>query len=167
MFTKSIWNSFSKTTDFPSLNKNIKTEVAIIGGGITGLTTALELSKAGVECVVLEKSKVGAGTTSHSTGNLYATVDKQLDALLSKYDSTTITEMMDARAAAVDQVEEYVRQFELDCDFKRTTWYLFSNSEKKDELISKEAKQSKEVMIPVSWATAEEIPFPVSKAMKA
>lgn len=166
MFTKSIWNSFSKPTDFPSLNENIKTEVAIIGGGITGLTTAHEISKLGIKCVVLDKSRIGAGTTSHSTGNLYSTVDKQLDTLLSKYDTDTLTEIADARSAAIDIIEEYVQKFQIDCDFKRVPWYLFSTTEKKNEAVSTELKQSREVMIPASAAEVEEIPFPVSKAIK-
>lgn len=162
MFTKSIWNSHSDRTDFPSLTENLKTEVAIIGGGITGLSTAYELSKAGIKCVVLEKSKVGAGTTSHSTGNLYSTVDKQLDSLLSKYHSDLIAEVAEARSSAIDKIEEYIQHFNIDCDFKRVPWYLFSTTPKKEVTVSKELEQSRRVMIPAKQTDVGAIPFPAT-----
>jgi glycine/D-amino acid oxidase-like deaminating enzyme len=49
--------------------------VVIIGGGITGITSALFLSKAGKKVVVLEAAEIGLGTTGYSTGNLYASLD--------------------------------------------------------------------------------------------
>ena len=74
MFTKSLWNSFAGNTDFPKLEKDIQVDVAIVGGGITGITTAQLLSQSGLKVAVLEARKVGGGTTSHSTGNLYYTI---------------------------------------------------------------------------------------------
>ena len=53
----SLWQETSSTTFFPSLRKNINVDVCIIGGGITGLTTAYLLEKYGVSVSLLEKDK--------------------------------------------------------------------------------------------------------------
>lgn len=167
MFTKSVWHGFAGQTAFPALNEDVKVDVAIIGGGITGLTAARELSLKGYSVAVLEKSRVGFGTTSYSTGNLYSTVDKHLNSLLSKYKTDTVAKIVEARAFAVQKIEDYVNEFEIDCDFKKVPWYLFSASPESDKIVQDEFEQSKKVAIPVSDAPVDEIPFSVSRAIKS
>lgn len=166
MFTKSLWNAFSVTTDFPSLKNNIEVDVAIIGGGITGLTTALELAKKGVKTAILEADKIGAGTTGYSTGNLYSTVAENLGMLRNKYDPQTLSEVIKARASAVDKIEQYVREYNIDCDFHRLPWYMYSATDENVSRIEKELKTSKEINLPVTTASHEEIPFQTSRAIK-
>jgi glycine/D-amino acid oxidase-like deaminating enzyme len=86
MFTQSIWNAYGVQQDFFPLKKDLEVEVAIVGGGITGITTAMILKERGLEVAVFEAREVGKGTSSHSTGNLYAITDELLSPLRSKYD---------------------------------------------------------------------------------
>ena len=78
MFTRSIWNAHSESPRFKTLDQNIEVDVAIIGGGITGITTAQLLKQSGLKVAVLEAREVGRGTTGHSTGNLYVLTDQLL-----------------------------------------------------------------------------------------
>lgn len=167
MFTKSLWHTFSNPHPFPSLTNNIKVDVAIIGAGITGLTAAKELSDKGMNVAVLEKSGVGSGTTGYSTGNLYSTVDKQLSSVLSKYSTSDVAKIVEARSTTIDKIEQYIMSYNIDCDFKRVPWYLYSSNEKKDGIIKDEFRHSDEVMIPISMAGSEDIPFSVSSAIKS
>ena len=66
----SIWRDTVEPALFPSLTNDISVDVAIIGGGITGITAAYNLGKAGKRVVVLEAFQVGSGDTGSSTGNL-------------------------------------------------------------------------------------------------
>lgn len=140
MFTKSIWNGFADSTNFPSLNGDIEADVAVIGGGITGLSTAHRLSSKLRKVVVLEEMKVGGGTTSHSTGNLYVTIDHGLAQLQSKYNNKTVSQVVHARQEALDAIENNVSRYEIDCDFKRCPWYLYSADEQNDKKIDQEAE---------------------------
>jgi glycine/D-amino acid oxidase-like deaminating enzyme len=54
------------------LDERITADVAVVGGGITGLAAALRLQRAGLKVVVLEASRVGCGVTGHSTAKLTA-----------------------------------------------------------------------------------------------
>ena len=56
--------------EFPNLQRDIKTDVLVVGGGIAGLLCAFELKNAGVDCVLIEADRVGSGTTMHTTAKL-------------------------------------------------------------------------------------------------
>ena len=55
---------------YETLKKDLSTEVCIIGGGLTGLSTAYYLSKAGIDVVVLEKNKLSERTSGNSTAKI-------------------------------------------------------------------------------------------------
>ncbi|MEX0721811.1 MAG: FAD-dependent oxidoreductase [Balneolaceae bacterium] len=166
MFNKSLWNTFADTTDFPALKKDISVDVAVIGGGITGLTIAHHLSEKGLTVAVLEAAKVGAGTTSHSTGNLYNTIDKNLGMLRAKYDANTLADVVKARNSAVDAIEQIIYQFEIECDFKRQPWYMYSAAEENNDRLERELETGKEIGLLMSKARDSEIPFATKRAIK-
>ncbi len=66
----SLWQAKSEKNPFPSLDGSIKTDVAIIGGGMAGILTAYMLKSSGIDCVVLEKNTVGSGTTAGTTAKI-------------------------------------------------------------------------------------------------
>ena len=166
MFTKSLWNSFAGTTDFPALDRDIQVDVAIVGGGITGITTAQLLSQSGLRIAVLEARKVGGGTTSHSTGNLYYTIDKILSSLQSKHNDEVIRKVASSRYEAMKLIEENVTRFNIDCDFRRVSWYLYATSEEDSKKIDKEYSTALDAGVEMETAGQAEIPFQITRAVK-
>ena len=72
-FPKSFWlDSVDKIPQFPSLTADLKTDVVVIGAGITGITTAYLLAKRGVKVVVLNAGPILEGTTGHTTAKVTA-----------------------------------------------------------------------------------------------
>src|SRR5690606_23194932 len=163
MFTKSIWNSFSDTTNFPVLNKTIAVDVAIIGGGITGITTAMLLKRSGIRVAVLEAIKVGKGTTGHSTGNLYVITDQLLSPIKKKYDIEILKQVVRARGEAFRLIENNVQEFELDCDYRKQPMYVYE--EEKTNKIEKELEISREGGIPFSEISVSDFPFKMATGM--
>ncbi len=166
MLTKSVWNQFASIHSYPSLNKDITADVAIIGGGVTGISTAYLLSQRGLNVVVLESMKVGGGTTSHSTGNLYFTVDKNLSQFHSKYDSDVIRKIVASRSAALNKIVDWVDEFKLDCDLKRQSWTLYSGEKENDHLIEKEHKYTLDASEEAELINPPEFPLYISKAVE-
>jgi glycine/D-amino acid oxidase-like deaminating enzyme len=70
--------------EYPKLLSPVKTDVAIIGGGISGALTAYHLTKAGIECVVVDGRSIGLGSTCASTSLLQYEIDVSLTDLSKK-----------------------------------------------------------------------------------
>jgi glycine/D-amino acid oxidase-like deaminating enzyme/nitrite reductase/ring-hydroxylating ferredoxin subunit len=124
MDTSSLWQGTAvRTACLPTLQTDIVVDVAIVGAGITGLTTAMRLVEAGRRVAVLEADRVGGGSSGHSTGNLYAPVDMGLATLERERDADTVRQVVAGRAAAVDLIEATVARLGLDCGFRRVPWH--------------------------------------------
>lgn len=64
------WISSTEETNYPSLNENISVDVAIIGGGIVGITSAYLLTRSGLKAAVIEADRILHGTTGHTTAKI-------------------------------------------------------------------------------------------------
>jgi len=158
MKNEPIWRIKSEPTEFPCLDVNYDVDVAIIGGGITGITLACLLKRTGLKTAVLEARKVAKGTTGQSTGNLYELTEYSLKELQSKYDIPTLRKIILSRREAMNLIEKNIRDLEIDCDFKRVNMYLFeqnhSISIKEEQEIAKE--------LPIEFQRIHDPEFPFS-----
>ena len=82
---KSVWQNSMNSPEFPTLKGDIKTDVLIIGGGITGILTAFFLNQKGIDCVLVEKEKICGGTTKNTTGKITSQHGFIYDKILSSY----------------------------------------------------------------------------------
>lgn len=128
--------------DFFELKKDIEVEVAIIGGGITGITTAMLLKERGIDVAVFEAREVGKGTSSHSTGNLYAITDELLSPLESKYDMQVVKQVVEARRSAAGLIEHTINKLNIDCDYRKQPMYVFNTDDQKDVLKEEEIAEN-------------------------
>jgi len=141
MSTISIWKDKAEESSFAPLRNDITVDVAIVGGGITGITAAYILSRAGKKVAVLEARKVGQGSTGSSTGNLYCTIGSPgLHIVRSKFNEQKIKEVVESRASAVNFIEARVNEFSIDCDFIRVPWALFTEDSSGKSFVEKERK---------------------------
>src|SRR4051812_23950543 len=116
----SVWQVTAKAGKrFPALSADISTEVAVVGGGISGLTCAYLLGKAGKKVVLLEAREIGFGTTGNSTGNLYGLVDEHLSRLKSSWGLEKSSQVVQSRLEAINFIESVVKENGIDCEFKR------------------------------------------------
>ena len=152
MSVASLWNHFSGETKFPTLDSELRADVAIIGGGICGISVAQELAELGLSVIVLEARKVGGGTTAHSTGNLYATTDKNLKKLCGKHGLDVVRTLTRARLETISKIESNVNTLEIDCDFRRGPWFLYSATESAIHQIDDEYQAAREIGLEVSYA---------------
>jgi glycine/D-amino acid oxidase-like deaminating enzyme/nitrite reductase/ring-hydroxylating ferredoxin subunit len=159
--TQAIWSSTPFTSfEYEPLTTAIEVDVAIIGGGITGISTAWQLSKTGKKVAVLEAGKVGMGTTGSSTGNLYVPTG-QLHQVLSKHGKKALEAVVNSRAVAFQFIEDRISQYNIDCAFKRVPWYYFTSDKNQNEAVEKEFYAAKVAgLTPLEYAPAG-FPFPV------
>lgn len=165
MNTQSPWKAgFNKKTVYPTLDQEIAVDVAIIGGGITGITSALHLIENGKKVAIIEALSVGAGTTGDSTGNLYIPVQPYYQNILAKFDIQTVNTLISSRQFAIDYIEKIAKQENIDCHFARRPWFLYSNNSDQIKFIEKEVELMKSGGAAIQMANAMPLNFAFKSA---
>jgi glycine/D-amino acid oxidase-like deaminating enzyme/nitrite reductase/ring-hydroxylating ferredoxin subunit len=167
MDTSSLWQgTAARTACLPTLQTDLKVDVAIVGGGIAGLTTALRLVEAGKRVAILEAGRVGGGASSHSTGNLYATVDLGLHALEAARGADIARQVVASRAAAVDLVESTIARFGINCGFRRVAWHLLALDPDHVAEVEQEAAAAERAGLPVELHDSAPISVQAMRALR-
>jgi glycine/D-amino acid oxidase-like deaminating enzyme len=94
-------------------------DVAVIGGGITGLSAARALARRGVTVAVLEARTIGWGASSRNGGMVLTGLKLGASTLVARYERDLARQLFSASLAAVDSVEQLVKLEGIDCNFKR------------------------------------------------
>jgi glycine/D-amino acid oxidase-like deaminating enzyme/nitrite reductase/ring-hydroxylating ferredoxin subunit len=124
MASKSYWSVGPNLPRFSRLDEDLKIDAVVVGGGITGVTAAYLLKKAGLRVALLERDQCGGVDTGHTTAHLTYVTDLRLHELVKRFGRDHAQAAWDAGRAAMDQIEEIVRTEGLDCDFDRVPGYL-------------------------------------------
>lgn len=163
----SLWQGTAHPIHFPSLSEDVTADVAVVGGGITGLTAAMLLAEAGKRVIVLEAGAIGSGSTGTSTGNLYAVVDRQLCTIEDKWGRDVMEAVAQSRVEAIDLIEHTVRRFGLDCQFQRRPFYLYASEPAHEDLetIEREYRAAKNANLNAVLAKQIPLPVPVYRAL--
>ncbi|MGE0313052.1 MAG: NAD(P)/FAD-dependent oxidoreductase [Lautropia sp.] len=113
----------------PRLAESIDTDVAIVGAGYTGLSTALHLAEAGVRCCVLEAAEPGWGASGRNGGQVNPTLKYDPDEIVARFGTTQGERLNDAIHRSADDVFGLVERFKIDCDPVRKGWIQLAHSE--------------------------------------
>jgi glycine/D-amino acid oxidase-like deaminating enzyme len=97
----------------------VRTDVAIIGGGYTGLSAARVLAKRGATVAVLEANTVGWGASSRNGGMVLTGMKLDVGTLANRYGMETARRMYSDSLASIDLVEQIIREENIDCNFSR------------------------------------------------
>ncbi len=97
-----------------------RVDVAVVGGGFTGLSAALALAKRGASVAVLEADHVGAGASGRNGGHCNNGFFQDFSVMEARFGFRRAVALYHAFDAAVDTVERIVREERIDCDFART-----------------------------------------------
>lgn len=165
METTSLWEAIStRPSTYPELSKNIEVDVAIIGGGITGITAASHLIKARKKVAIIEADKIGGVTTSYSTGNLYIAVQPFYQNIVAKFDFETAKSIAHSRKFAIDYIEKNIQEKNIHCNFFRRPWYGYTADHERISL-DKEVELLKKMEIPIEYVNELPLAFKFKKAV--
>jgi glycine/D-amino acid oxidase-like deaminating enzyme/nitrite reductase/ring-hydroxylating ferredoxin subunit len=159
------WNT-TATTRFLPLTGPLYVDVAVIGAGITGLTAALQLGRAGKSVAVLELSTVGAGSTGDSTGHLTSSLDSSYEALISHFDEAGARIAAQSSMEAIEFIERTVAELAIQCDFSRVPGFRFSQSLAGAAMLEREAVLTGRLGLTTSFSREAPIPIAVTGALR-
>jgi glycine/D-amino acid oxidase-like deaminating enzyme len=128
--TLPYWHTARPIRPFPRLRRDVRTDVVVIGGGITGLTAAYLLRRAGRRVVVLERGRLAAIDTGHTTAHLTCVLDAPLSTLVRGFGEDHARAAWDAGFAALAQIDDCVRTEAIDCDFAWVPGYLHAPADR-------------------------------------
>jgi glycine/D-amino acid oxidase-like deaminating enzyme/nitrite reductase/ring-hydroxylating ferredoxin subunit len=164
--TKSIWQSYSDDTNFPHLNQDLIVDVVVIGGGITGITTAQLLTDKGMRVAVLEKGGIGQSSTGGSTGNLYPAMAEILLNVRKKFGDDVMEMVVNSRKEAIDLIDRNIKNFSIDCDFKHVTWNYYTTISSEKEKVESAYEAAKKIGLKVEYSDIEELNSGLKKGIK-
>ncbi len=124
-----------KIATYPQLKSDIKVDVAIIGGGITGLTTAYLLAKEDKKVAVVERDVIGYGETSHTTAMITVFFDFYSKEIVKIFDEVAAKAYWDTKQKAIDKVEQIICLESIECSLTKCPNIAYSvNKQGFDEL---------------------------------
>src|SRR5688572_27149626 len=113
--TESLWRATSHLRRFAPLSRDLDVDVAIVGAGITGLTAAVLLGRAGRRVAVLQRDHVGSGETGSTTSHLTEAVDARYRTLVKDFGEEGARLVAKSSRDAIDQIEAIARASKVDC----------------------------------------------------
>ena len=149
--TESLWRATHQIGGFGPLDGPITADVAIVGGGISGLTAALLLCRAGKQVVLVERDTIGSGETGNTTSHLTEAVDGRYQTLMQDFGEDSARLVSQSSRDAIDWIETVVKEAGIDCGFVRVPGYLYTEREKDVEWLAKELDAARKAGCAVEW----------------
>src|SRR3954468_8880931 len=115
----SVWADTAPESDYPVLKPGVHVDVAVLGGGIAGLTTALLLKRDGATVAIVEAGRVGGGVTAYTTAKVSSLHGTRYQAGESSFGGAGARTYAGANQLALDRIARFDDKLDIDCDFRR------------------------------------------------
>ena len=163
---QSYWMASTPETQYPTLNEDIKVDVAIIGGGITGISCAYTLNKEGINTAIIEADRIVQGTTGHTTakitsqhGLIYSKIKSQMSEEFAK-------QYADANESAIRMIEIIANDNQIKCDFVPQSAYIYTLQSEYIDKIRDEAEVASSLGIKATFLEDIPLSFPIKAAVR-
>ncbi|MGI8598424.1 MAG: FAD-dependent oxidoreductase [Chitinophagaceae bacterium] len=140
-------------------------DVLIVGGGITGVTTALLLQKSGLQCVVAEAHNLCFGTTGGTTAHLNTFFDTSYNEIIKDFGELDAQLMAASARQALDLFKHNVAEYNINCGYEEKDGYLYAQDKEQWEELEEIYKASKKAGVEVMYADTIPIPVQFTKAI--
>lgn len=162
-FPESYWIEGPKPHTYPELQQDITVDVAIVGGGMSGITTAYLLAKQGYKVALIEAGKLFNGTTGHTTAKITAQHDLIYDELIQRDGEEKALLYYKATTEALQFIKDTVQEHDIDCHFTEQPSYVYTDDDSYISKLNDELSAYNKLGIPSSYV--EQIPLHIpSKA---
>jgi glycine/D-amino acid oxidase-like deaminating enzyme/nitrite reductase/ring-hydroxylating ferredoxin subunit len=162
----SLWLDGDLAEPRPALQHDVSVDVAVLGGGIVGLTAAHALATQGARTALLEARRVGAGVSGHTTAKLSSLHGLTYADLRSGVGDDAAREYARANEAGISRVAELAQELEIDCDLRRKPNYTYTESDAERGKIEREVEAAAAVGLRATYTEDTDLPYPVAAAIR-
>ncbi|MDS0525228.1 FAD-dependent oxidoreductase [Clostridium sp. SHJSY1] len=159
----SVWNESCKFEKRNSLDKDIETDVLIIGAGIVGLLTGYLLKEQGINAMIIDAKKICSGNTKNTTAKITSQHDLIYDKIIKEYGEDRAKQYAEANEAAIKKYKEIIEKNYIDCNFEEKDAYIYSFE--KDDRLQKELDAALKAGIKAKIVYETDLPFEVNEAL--
>lgn len=133
-----IWYAKTQPLSFTTLDRNLQTDVLIIGAGMSGLHIAYELLKKGkTDVTIIDDGMIASGESGRTSAHLTSHLDDNFTFINSMMGVRKAKLAHEAHAKAIDRIEEIAKTENIECQFKRVNAYLIEGHDKNHPQFSK------------------------------
>lgn len=162
----SYWKENTKETNYASLTKNIKTEVCIVGAGITGIATAYELAKIGKKVVLIDRDRCAMGVSANTTGKITSQHGLIYKYLIDTFGIKEAKDYLEANEQAIKTIKQNIDENNIECDFEYQDSYIYTNDENEVYKLQEEIEALKKLGFEAEYCTKTPLPFKTISAIK-
>ena len=139
MKKKSIWENEIKN-NYSNLREDINVDVLIIGGGITGISTAYHLKDSNLKICVVDRKYIASGVSCKTTGKLTYLQDLIYTKISDIYNNDVAKKYYESQKDAINLVEKIIKVNDIKCDYTKQKSYLFASHKWDKEKIKYEKR---------------------------
>jgi glycine/D-amino acid oxidase-like deaminating enzyme len=158
----SLWVESTPRIVYDSLMSDLNVDIAIIGGGIVGLTTAYLLKRAGKQVAVFDKWQVGGDISGFTTAKITSQHGLTYSQLIKKHGKEAAKLYGQANQVAIDEIRKIITRENIDCDFQRHDNYVFTTKQSEVDEFIQEASDAKSIGLPATFETTTPLPYAAS-----
>lgn len=140
---ESYWQKTTKHPCFKQLNKDIKTDILIIGGGLSGISCAYQLKDTSKKITVVEKDLLGSHTSVHTTAKITLLQGLIYQKLVKYYNIEIAYLYYQSQKEALQGIKDLINKEQIECCFKECVMSLYSDDLKNATKLDKEYHYSK------------------------
>jgi glycine/D-amino acid oxidase-like deaminating enzyme len=145
---------------------DVEVDVAVVGGGIAGLSTALELTERGARVAVLEAGNLCSGATGYTTAKITSLHGLVYADLVEHRGEAVARAYADANQAGLAKIVEWVGRYEIDCDLSRRAALTYTTELATADRVAREVTAARRLGLPASATTTTELPYEVAAAIR-
>ncbi|WP_274292882.1 FAD-dependent oxidoreductase [Clostridium perfringens] len=161
---KSVWSESCKFRKREALNKDIKTDVLVIGAGIAGVLTAYMLKQKGRDVVLIDAAEIASGNTKNTTAKITSQHDLIYSKLIAEFGEEKARQYAKANELAIKKYKEIIEDKRIECDFEEKPAYVYSLNEV--DVLKEEVEAAKNLGIDAEFVQEANLPFKINGAVK-
>jgi glycine/D-amino acid oxidase-like deaminating enzyme/nitrite reductase/ring-hydroxylating ferredoxin subunit len=163
---QSYWIDSTVSPSFPSLTEDVHVDVAIIGGGIVGISTGYMLSQQGINVVILEAGRILQATTGHTTAKVTSQHGLIYCKIKNRFNMEMAQQYADANETAIREIAQIAKTNGIECDLVHQDAYVYTQQTDNLEKIREEVEVANELGIKASFVEELPIGIPIKGAVR-
>ncbi len=163
---RSLWIESTPETSYQALGDGLEVDVAVVGGGIAGITAAYLLKRAGKSVAVVDAKRILHGATGYTTAKVTAAHNIVYTTVAKKFGEDGARLYAAANQGALEFIARLVEEMRIDCEFERKANYVYCESPDERQQVEQEVEAARKAGLAGELVEETPLPYPVECAFR-